>query len=166
MKRKTPSSVEKDRPALGKVSILGASSSSSSIPVRKPEQALSPAAKVPIVLSSQPRSGSTAQARGPLDKVVEQPLAIMPITVWNSPTKSVRSPSLKAEELKKKDSESGGDGNSLLLDVEFAAGAVSSILKEADLKRLSALPFDEALALSLQGVASVSSHILSYLISF
>ena len=59
----------------------------------------------------------------------------MPITVWNPPTKSVRSASSKAEELKKKDSESGGDGDSLLLDVEFVAGAVSSILKDVDLKR-------------------------------
>ena len=73
---------------------------------------------------------------------------------------------MKAEELKKKDSETGGDGDSLLLDVELAVGAVSSILKDSDLKRSSALPVDEALALSLQGVASVSSYILSYLISF
>ena len=90
----------------------------------------------------------------------------MPITVWNPPAKSVRPLSSKAEELKKKDSKTGGDGDSLLLDVELAVGAVSSILKDSDLKRSSALPVDEALALSLQGVASVSSHILSYLIPF
>ena len=166
VKRKTPGSAEEDRPALGKVLKLGASSSSSSIHVRKPKQALSPAAEVPIVLSLQPRSGSAAKARGPSGKAVEQPLAIMPITVWNPLTKSVRSPSSKAEELKKKDSESGGDGDSLLLDVEFTAGAASSILKDVDLKRSSALPVDEALALSLKGVVSISSHILSYLISF
>ena len=92
----------------------------------------------------------------------------MPITVWNSPTKSVRSPSQRAEELKRKDPESeiGGDGDSLLLNAELAASAVSSILKDSDLKRSSELPVDEALALSLQGVASVSSHILSCLIPF
>ena len=165
VKRKTPGSAEKDRPALGKVPKLGASSSSSSIPVRKPEQALSPAAEVPIVLSSQPRAGSAAKAKGPSGKAVEQPLAILPITVWNPPTKSVRPLSSKAEELKKKDSETGGDGDSLLLDVEFAVGAVSSIHKDSDLKRSSALLVDEALALSLKGVACVSSHILSYPIS-
>ena len=166
VKRKTSGSVEKDRSNLSKVSKLGASSSSSSIPVRKPEQALSPVAEVPIVLSSQPRSRSAAKARGPSGKTVEQPLAIMPITVLNPSTKSVRSPSLKADELKKKDPESGRDGDSLLLDVEFAAGAVLFIFKDADLKRSSALPVDKALALSLKGVTSVSSHILSYLISF
>ena len=90
----------------------------------------------------------------------------MPITVWNPPAKSVRPLSSKAEELKKKDSKTGGDGDSLLLDFELAAGAVSSILKDSDLKRSSALPVDEALALSLQRVASVSSHTLSCLIQF
>ena len=81
--------------------------------------------------------------------VVEQPLAVMPLTVWNPPTKSVRSPSRRAEELKRKDPEKiGGDGDSLLLNAELAAGAVSSILKDSDLERSKALPVDEALALS------------------
>ena len=150
----------------GQGSELRASSSSSSIPVRKPGLALSSPAEVPKVLSSQPHSGSAAKVKSPSGKAVEQPLAIMPITVWNPPTKSVRPLSSKAEELKKKDSETGGDGDSLLLNVKLAAGAVSSILKDSDLKRSSALPVDEALALSLQGVAFVSSHILLYLISF
>ena len=75
----------------------------------------------------------------------------MPITVWNPPTKGVRPPSPRAEELKRKESETGGDGASLLLNAELAAGAVSPILKDSDLKRSSVLPVDEALALSLQG---------------
>ena len=67
--------------------------------------------------------------------------------------------------MKRKDFETGGDGDSLLLDAELAASAVSSILKDSDLKRSSMLPVDEALALSLQGVASVIFHTLSCLIS-
>ena len=165
-KWKTLDSVGKGRPALVNVLKLGASSSSPSTHVGKPEQALSPPAEVPKVLSSQPRSGSAAKAKGLSGKAVEQPLAIMPITVWNPPAKSVRPLSLKEEELNRKDSEIGGDGDSLLLDDELAAGAVSSILKDSDLKRSSALPVDETLALSLQGVTDVSPHILSYLISF
>ena len=117
-------------------------------------------------MSSQPRSGSAAKGKGPSGRVVEQSLAVMPITIWNPPAKSVRPPSPRAEELKRKDSETGGDGDSLLLNAELAVGAVSSILNDSDLKRSSVLPIDEALALSLQGVASVSSHILSCLISF
>ena len=168
VKQKTLDSVDKERPALIKVSKLGASSSSPSTLIQKPEQVQSPPAEAPTVLSSQPRSGSAAKEKGPLGGAIEQPLAVMPITVWNPPTKSVRSPSRRAEELKRKDpkSEIGGDGDSLLLNAELAAGAVSSILKDSDLKRSSALPVDEALALSLQGVASVSSHTLSCLIPF
>ena len=90
----------------------------------------------------------------------------MPIAVWNPPAKSVKPPSLRAEELKRRDSEIAGDGDSLLLNAELAVGADSSIFKDSDLKRSSVLPVDEALALSLHGVASVSSHILSCLISF
>ena len=119
-------------------------------------------------MSSQPRSGSAVKAKGPLGGAVEQPLAVMPITFWNPPTKSVKSPSPRAEELRRKDLESeiGGDGDSLLLNAELAAGGVSSILKDSDLKRSHALAVDEALALFLQGVTSVSSHTLSCLIPF
>ena len=170
VKRKTLDSVEKDRPALVKVPKLGGgggggSSSSPSTHVRKPEQALSPPAEAPKVLSSQPRSGSAAKAKGPSGRDVEQPLAVMPITVWNPLAKSVRPPSPRAEELKRKDSETGGDGDSLLLNVELAAGAVSSILKDSDLKRSSVLSVDEELTLSLQRVASISSRILLCMIS-
>ena len=145
---------------------MGASSSSPSTHVRKPEQTLLPPIEAPKVLSSQPRSGSAAKVKGPSGRAADHPLAVMPITFWNPPVKSVRLPSLRAEELKKKDSETGGDGDSLLLNSELAAGTVSSVLKDSDLKRSSALPVDKALALSLQGVASVSSPILSCLISF
>ena len=55
--------------------------------------------------------------------------------------------------------EANGDGDSLIFNAELAVGAVSSILRESDLKRSGALPVEEALALSLQGVASVSSRV-------
>ena len=165
MKWNTLDSDEKDRSALVKVPKLGASSSSPSTHVRKPGQALSPPIEVPKVLSSQFRSRSTAKVKGPSGGAVEHPLAVMPITVWNPPTKGVRPPSPRVEELKRKDSETGGDDDSLLLNAELVAGAVSSILKDSDLKRSRVLPIDEALALSLQGAALVSSHILSCLIS-
>ena len=165
VKRKNLDSVEKDHSAWGEVPKLGASSSSPSTHVRISGKALSPPAEAPKVLSLQPRSGSAAKAKSSSRRAVEQPLEVMPITVWNPPAQSVKAPSSRAEELKRKGSETDGDGYSLLLNAELAVGAVSSILKDYDLKRSSALPIEEALALSLQGVASVSSHILSYLIS-
>ena len=159
-KRKTPGSAEKDRPVLAKVPKLGASLISS---IRKPERAQSPIAEVPM--SSSPPPKSAAKAKNLLGGSVEQPLAVMPITVWNPPTESVRSPPRQAEELKRKTPESkvGKDGDSLLLNTELAAGAILSILKDSDLGRSNALPVDEALALSLQGVASVSPCVLSCL---
>ena len=168
VKRKTSNSVEKDRPASAKVLKLGASSSSPSTHVRKPKRVHLPLVKAPTVLGSRSHSGSAAKVKGPLGGAVEQLLAVTPITVWNPPTKRVRSPSRSEKELRGKDSESkiGEDGDSLLLNVELAAGAVSSILKDSDLKRSGALPVNEALVLSLHGVASVSSHTLSCLIPF
>ena len=64
------------------------------------------------------------------------------------------------KELRRKRPEVDGDGDSLLFSAELVAGAVLSILRDSDLKRSGALPVEEALALSLQGVASVSSRVL------
>ena len=165
VKWKTLDSVEKDRSAWGKVPKLRASSSSPSTHVRIPGQVLSPPAEIPKALSSQPRSGSDAKTKDSSERTVEQPLEVMPITIWNPAAQSVKPPSSRAEELKRKGSETEGDGDSFLLNDELAAGAVSSILKYSYLKRSGALPIEKALSLSLQGVASVSSHILSCLIS-
>ena len=86
-KRKTPGSAEKDRPILAKVPKLGASPTSS---IRRPKRVQSPIAEVPM--SSPPPPKSAAKAKSLLGGSIEQPLAVMPITVWNSPTESVRSP--------------------------------------------------------------------------
>ena len=90
VKRKTSGFIEKDRPALAKVPRLGASSSSPSTPAQKPERAQSPATEAPIVLSSQPPSKSASKAKNLLGGSTEQLLAVVPITVWNPPTESVR----------------------------------------------------------------------------
>ena len=81
VKRKTPGSTEKDRSVLAKVQKLGASSSSPPTHVREPERAQSPPSETPTVLSSQPRSRSAAKAKSLLGRAVEQPLAVVPITV-------------------------------------------------------------------------------------
>ena len=49
-----------------------------------------------------------------------------------------------------------GGEDSLFSHVELAAGAVSSILRDSDLKKVDALSVEEALALTFQGTASVS----------
>ena len=154
-KRKKSSSIEKDRPASTKAQKLRASPTSSA---RELERAPSLVAKAPMVLSSPTPSKPAVEAKGLLGAAVEQPLAVMPITVWNPPLESARSPPGKAAELKRKKPKPrvGEDEDSLLFNAELAAGAISSILKDSDLGRSKALPVDEALALSLHGVASVS----------
>ena len=149
MKRKTSDSVETDLPTWGKVPKLRASSSSPSTPVQTLGQILPPPAKVPKASSLQSRSKSVAKAKGSSGRAIEQPLAVMPITVWNPPAQSVKPPSSRSDGLKRKGSETGGDGDSLLLNAELATGAVSSILKDSDLKRSGSLPVEEAVALSL-----------------
>ena len=155
VKRKKSSSTEKDRPVSVKVQKLGASPTSLA---RKPERAQSPVVEAPVVTRSPPPFKPAVEAKNLLGGAVEQPLAIMSITVWNPPSESARPPPRRVEELKRKNPESkvGEDEDSLLFNVELAAGAISSVLKDSDLGRSKALPVDEALALSLQGVASIS----------
>ena len=160
VKRKTLDSPEKGRPSWGKVPKLGVSSSSPSTHVRVLGQVLPPPSDVPRAPSSQPHSGSTAKARDSSGRAVEPPLEVMPITVWSPHVQSAEPPSSRAEELRRKRPEVDGVGDSLLLNVELAVGAISSILGDSDLKRSGTLPVEEALALSLQGVASVSSRVL------
>ena len=153
VKRKKPSSTEEDRPLSARVQKLGASPTA-----REPERAPSPLAEAPVVLSPPPPSKPDREAKSPLGAAVEQSLVVMPITVWNPPSEKVKSPPRKAAELKRKKPKAKVDENqdSLLSNAELAAGAISSILKDFDLGRSKAMLVDEALALSLQGVASVS----------
>ena len=160
MKRKTLDSPEKGHPSWGKVPKLGMSSSSPSTHVRVLGQVLPPPIEAPRAPSSQSLSGSAAKAKDSSGRNVEPPLEVMPISVWSPPAQNTEPPSSRAEELRRKRPGDDGDGDSLLLNAELVAGAVSSILRDSNLKRSGALPVEEALALSLQGVASVSSRVL------
>ena len=153
VKRKKSSSTEKDWPVSSKFQKLGASPTA-----REPERASWPLAEAPMVLSPPPPSKPDVEAKSLLGAAVEQPLVIMPITVWNPPSENAKSPPRRAVELKRKKPKPKVDENkdSLLSNAELTAGAVSSILKDSDLGRSKALLVDETLALSLQGVASVS----------
>ena len=80
-------------------------------------------------------------------------LEVLPISVW-SPTSwgDASPPTVPNEVMGNRDrSEAVGDEESLLSHAELAAGAVSSILRDSNLRRVGALPVEEALALILQG---------------
>ena len=59
--------------------------------------------------------------------------------------------------------EAAGDEDSLLSHAGLVVGVVSSILIDSDLRRVGALPVEEALALLLQGTASVRPSDFLYL---
>ena len=198
VKRKKPSSSEKDRPVPAKVQKLGVSSPS---PVREPEQASSPLVGVqnsgasppspaqelerassplvevqelgasspspareleqassPLVLTLLSSPRPDIKAKGLSGAAVAQPLTALPITVWNPSSDKAKSPPRGTAELKRKKLKPKADAirDSLLSNAELTADAVSSILKESDIGRSKELPVDEALALSFQGIASVS----------
>ena len=154
-KRKKSNSIEKDRPVPAKVQKVGASPAS---PAREPERASSPLTEAPLALSSPPPSKTDLEVKSLLGAAAEQSLAAMPITIWNPPTDEIKSPPRREIVLKRKKVKPRVDENkdSLLSNAELEASVVSSILKDSDLGRSKGLPVDEALTLSLQGVASVS----------
>ena len=109
-----------------------------------------------LTLLCPPRPDAEAKSLSGAD--VAQPLTVLPITVWNPPSNKAKSPPRRTTELKRKKLKPKDDTNknSLLSSVELAAGAISSILLESDVGSSKELSVDEALALSFQGMASVS----------
>ena len=75
-----------------------------------------------MVLSPPPPSKPDVEAKSPLGAAVEQQLVAMPITVWNPPSETAKSPPRKAEELKRKKPKPKVDENkdSLLSNAELA----------------------------------------------
>ena len=155
VKRRKTDSPKRDQPVRTKVQKLEAPSSPL---VQRSERSSSPLAEVPLVLCSLPSSEPIAEVGNPSGEGGDQPLAALPITVWNAPSDLVNPPPGKVGEPKRKKTKSKVDEikDSLISNAELAAGAVSSILNDSDIGRSKELPVDEALALSFQGFASVS----------
>ena len=86
---------------------------------------------------------------------VEPPLEVLPIYVW-SPTSWGAAPSPAIpDEMRRDRFGAVGSEDSLLSHAELAAGAVSSILRDSDHRKVNALSVEEALFLRLQGIVSV-----------
>ena len=129
VKWKPPSSPEGCPTARGKILKMGASSSPS------------------------PAVGAGGSSR----RADEPPLEVLPISVWSPASRGVGPPPAMPDEVtgNRDHFEAVGDEDSLLSHAELTAGTVSSILRNSDLRRVGALPVEEALALFLQGTASV-----------
>ena len=105
--------------------------------------------------SAQRRSSSTAGVKGSSRKAVGPPLKVLPISIRRpSAQNAMPSPPTRGDVGDDRFKAEGGE-DSLLTNAELVAGAVSSILRDSDLKKVKALCVEEALALSLQGTISV-----------
>ena len=103
--------------------------------------------KIPRLGASSPPS--TAKERGSSDQVPEPPLEVLPIFVWSPSAQNAKLHPTTPEVRGKDCFGTEGDEDSLLTNSELAARAVSSILRDSDLKRADAMSVEEALALSL-----------------
>ena len=169
VKRRKTDSPERDQPAPTKVHKLEAPSSllvqrpeRASPPlaslVLEPERDSPPLAEVPPVLGPLPSSEPITEAGNPSGEDGVQPLAAVPIAVWNAPSDSAKySPGKLAEPTRRKTKPKTAENkDSLLSNAKLAASAVSSILKDSDIVRSKELPVDEVLASSFQGFSLVS----------
>ena len=102
---------------------------------------------------AQHRSSFTSEVKGSSRKATEPPLKVLLISVWSPSMQNASPPPLTRGDVGDDDAEGGED--SLLTNAELAAGAVSSILRDSDIKKVESLCVEEALALSLYGTVSV-----------
>ena len=149
VKRKPQDSLEKSHLAGGKAPRLGTSSSSSSIDVQVQGQASPSLVEVPKVPGSQRCLAFAAKAEDSSGKAIGPLLEVMPILVWSPPAQSMELPPSIPEDLGRERFGADGDQDSVLSNAELAVGAISSVLKDSDLKKFDALPVEEALDLSL-----------------
>ena len=156
VKRKAQAPPKSSLVVRGKILRLGASSPSStakewgsSNQVPKRGQAPPPSAKV----------SRAAGPRNPSGRSAEPPLEVLPIFVWSPLAQNIQFLPTMPEDEERDRFGTEGDEDSLLTNSELAAGAVSSILRDSDLKKVDAMSVEEALALSLRGAATVCSDV-------
>ena len=107
--------------------------------------------------SSSPSSAIGAGGSlGVRARVVAEPsLEVLPISVWSPTLQGAAPPPAMPDEVRRDRLGVVGGEDSLLSHTELAARAVSSILRDSDLRKVDAFAVEEALALLLQGTASV-----------
>ena len=103
-------------------------------------------------------SSSPSSAVGAGDssgREAEPPLEVPPLSVWSPTSQGAEPPPAIPDEVGNDRFGAVGSEDSLLSHAELAVGAVSSILRDSDLRKVDALHVEEALALLLQGTAFV-----------
>ena len=103
--------------------------------------------------SSSP--SSTIGAGDSSGRAAEPPLEVLPISVWSPTSQGTEPPPPIPDEVGSDPFGAEGGEDSLLSHMELTVGAVSSILRNSNLKKVGALSVEEALVLLLQGTAFV-----------
>ena len=88
-------------------------------------------------------------------RAAKPPLEVLPISVWSPMLQGAEPPPLMPNDVGRGRFGAVRGEDSLLSHVELAAGAVSSIIHDSDLKKVDALSIEEALALLHQGTTFV-----------
>ena len=135
VKRKTQASPEGCPPARDKILKVGASSSPSS------------------AVGAGDSSGRAAKP----------PLEVLPISIWSPTSQGAAPPLAMPNEVRRDHFGAIGSEDSLLSHAELTAGAISSILRDSDLRKVDALSIEEALTFMLQGTAYVRPRVLANL---
>ena len=82
-------------------------------------------------------------------------MEVLPISVWSPTSQGAAPPPAIPDEVRRDRFGDVGGEDSLLSHEELAARADSSFLRDSDLRKVDTLSVEEALALLLQGTASV-----------
>ena len=136
----------------GKIPRLGASSLPSTAKEWGLSDQLSVRGQAP---PSMVEVSKVAGPKNPSGTTAEPPLKVLPIYVWSPLAQNAKLPPTTPQVEGKDCFGTEGDEDSLLTNSELTVEAVSSIPRDFDLKRVDAMFVEEALALSLQGVATV-----------
>ena len=152
VKRKAQAPPESSLAIWGKIVRLGASSPPLTAKVWGSFDQVSARGQAP------PPMAEVSKAAGPKNhsgRSVEPPLEVLPISVRSPPTQNSKLPPTTPEDEGRDCFRTEGDEDSLLTNSNLVVRAISSILRDSDLKRADAMSVKEALALSLQGAAIV-----------
>ena len=82
-------------------------------------------------------------------------MEVLPISVWSPTSWGAAPSSAMPDEVRRDRFGAVGSEDSLLSHAELAVGAVSSILRDSDLRKVDDLSVEEALDLLLQGTTYV-----------
>ena len=125
--------------------------------------------QVPARGQAPPSLAEVSKVAGPkisLGRTAELSLVVLPIFVPSPLAQDFERSPTTPEDEGKGCFGTRGEEDSLLSNSELATGAISSILRDSDLRRADAMFFKDVLALSLQGAATVCLNAficLSYL---